>query len=134
VSTGNQLFERLQVIFLVRMHSAGWNVIARDTLHCLSSEGTGEFTLASLVSKQTLQCLYPDLPLEAALRYVNQVRLVPVVNRADRATLKAVISSEAVLRNVGDSCSEAGHLLPERNPPAPCGAGLVTACSSSGKL
>ena len=98
VSTGNQLFERLQDIFLVRMHSAGWNVIARDTLHCLSSEGAEEFTLVSVVSKQTLQCLYPDLPLEAALRYVNQVRLVPVVNRADSRNLEGVISSEAVLK------------------------------------
>jgi CBS domain-containing protein len=49
-------------------------------------------------SPQTLPCLYPDLPLEAALRYVNQVRLVPVVNRADSRNLEGVISSEAVLK------------------------------------
>jgi chloride channel protein, CIC family len=99
------------------MHSAGWNVIARDTLHCLASEGTGEFTPASVVSKQTLPCLYPDLPLEAAPRYVNQVPVVPVVNRADSRNLEGVISSEAVLRNIGDSCSEAGHLSSRKKKP-----------------
>jgi CBS domain-containing protein len=65
------------------LHPTGWNIIARDTLRLLSSEGKGEFTLASVISRQTLPCLYPDLPLEAALRYGNQARLVPVVNRAN---------------------------------------------------
>jgi hypothetical protein len=37
-------------------------------------------------------------PLEVALRYVNQLRLVPVVNRADSRNLEGVISSEAVLK------------------------------------
>jgi hypothetical protein len=48
---------------------------------------------------QTLPCLFPDLPLEAALRYVNQVLLVPVVNRADCRNLEGVIASEAILKN-----------------------------------
>ena len=87
-----------QDIFFIRMHPTGWNTIARDTLRVLASEGKQEFTLASVISRQTLPCLYPDLPLEAALRYVNQVRLVPVVNRADSRTLEGVISSEAVLK------------------------------------
>ena len=58
----------------------------------------GEFTLASVSSRQTLACLYPDFPLEAALGYVNQVRLVPVVNRADSRDLEGVVSIEAVLK------------------------------------
>jgi hypothetical protein len=40
-----------QNIFLIRMHPAGWNIIARDTLRLLSSEGKGEFTLASVISR-----------------------------------------------------------------------------------
>ena len=46
----------------------------------------------------TLPCLYPDLALEAALRYVNQARLVPVVNRANSRNLEGVICSEPVLK------------------------------------
>jgi hypothetical protein len=116
------------------MHPTGWNVIARDTLHRLSSEGKGEFSLASVISKQTLPCLYPDLPLEAALRYVNQVRLVPVVNRANSRNLEGVISNEAVLKKYRGSLQRSRPPSARIKKPAPCGAGLVTACCSSGKL
>jgi CIC family chloride channel protein len=85
-----------QVIFFVRMEPSGWSTISRDLLERLLNEGKGEHTIGSLISAQTLPCLYPDLPLEAALRYVNQVALVPVVNRADSRRLEGVISREAV--------------------------------------
>ena len=85
-----------QVIFFVRMEPSGWNTISRDLLERLVNEGKGGHTVGSLISAQTLPCLYPDLPLEAALRYVNQVPLVPVVNRADSRRLEGIISREAV--------------------------------------
>ena len=85
-----------QVIFFVRMQPSGWNTISRDLLERLVNEGKGGHTVGSLISAQTLPCLYPDLPLEAALRYVNQVPLVPVVNRADSRRLEGIISREAV--------------------------------------
>jgi CIC family chloride channel protein len=84
------------VIFFVRMEPSGWSTISRDLLERLLNEGKGEHTIGSLISAQTLPCLYPDLPLEAALRYVNRVALVPVVNRADSRRLEGVISREAV--------------------------------------
>jgi CIC family chloride channel protein len=85
-----------QVIFFVSMEPRGWSTISRDLLERLLNEGKGEHTIGSLISAQTLPCLYPDLPLEAALRYVNQVPLVPVVNRADSRRLEGIISREAV--------------------------------------
>jgi CIC family chloride channel protein len=85
-----------QTIFFVRMEPSGWSTISRDLLERLLNEGKGEHTIGSLSSAQTLPCLYPDLPLEAALRYVNQVPLMPVVNRADSRRLEGVISREAV--------------------------------------
>src|SRR5712671_351028 len=85
-----------EVIFLVRMEPSGWSTMSRDLLERLLNEGKGEDTVGSLISAQTLPCLYPDLPLEAALRSVNQVPLVPVVNRADSRRLEGVISREAV--------------------------------------
>jgi len=78
------------------MEPSGWSTISRDLLERLLNEGKGEQTIGSLISAQALPCLYPDLPLEAALRYVNQVPLVPVVNRADSRRLEGVISREAV--------------------------------------
>jgi CIC family chloride channel protein len=85
-----------QAIFPVRMQPSGWNTISRDLLERLLQEGKGEHTLASVLSAQTLPYLYPDLPLDAALRYVNQVPVVPVVNRADSRRLEGTISREGV--------------------------------------
>jgi CIC family chloride channel protein len=85
-----------QMIFPVRMQPSGWSTISRDLLERLFSEGKGEHTIGSLISTQTLPYLYPDLPLDAALRYVNQVPLVPVVNRANPQKLEGIISRDAV--------------------------------------
>jgi chloride channel protein, CIC family len=84
--------------FLVRMHPSGWNIISRDQLQRLFREGKGEHTLASVLPPQSLPSLYPDLPLDSALRYVNDYPLVPVVNRANSRQLEGVISSDSVFR------------------------------------
>lgn len=82
--------------FLVRMHPSGWNVISRDQLQRLFKEGKGELTLGLVLPKQFLPSLYPDLPLDSALRYVNNYALVPVVNRADSRRLEGVVSRDSV--------------------------------------
>jgi CIC family chloride channel protein len=84
--------------FLVRMRSSGWSTITREQLERLFQDGKGELTLASVLPSQTVPSLYPDLPLDAALRYVNNYPLVPVVNRANFLKLEGVISSESVLQ------------------------------------
>ena len=84
-------------LLLVRLSPTGWASVRRDALLQFESEGKGEMTLGSLLPPRPLPYLHPDYPLEMALRYVNQVPLVPVVSRADSRTLEGVISSEAVL-------------------------------------
>ncbi len=54
-------------------------------------------TLGSALPTAPLPYLHPDFPLESALRYMHQMPLVPVVNRADFRILEGVISSEDVL-------------------------------------
>jgi chloride channel protein, CIC family len=83
-------------VFLVRL-PAGWGSLTRDQLQHLVSEKKSEMTLASVVSAQRLPYLHPDYPLEMALRYVDQVPLVPVVSRADLGKLEGIITSEDVL-------------------------------------
>jgi chloride channel protein, CIC family len=87
--------------FLVRMRSSGWSTITREQLERLFQEGKGELALASVLPSQTVPSLYPDLPLDAALRYVNNYALIPVVNRADFSKLEGVISSESVFQEYG---------------------------------
>jgi CIC family chloride channel protein len=88
-------------IFLVRMHPSGWNLIDRDRLQRLFQEGKGELTLGSVLPAASLPSLYPDLPLDSALRYVNDYPLVPVVNRADSRRLEGVVSRTSVFEKYG---------------------------------
>jgi CIC family chloride channel protein len=85
-------------VFLVRLHPSGWNTISRDQLQRLFQEGKGELTLGSVLPPQSLPSLYPDLPLDSALRYVNDYPLVPVVNRANSRQLEGVISRDSVFK------------------------------------
>ncbi|HEY1658552.1 MAG TPA: chloride channel protein [Candidatus Sulfotelmatobacter sp.] len=89
--------------FLVRVHPSGWSVITREQLQRMDREGKGELTLASVLPKQALPSLYPDLTLDSALRYVNNYELIPVVNRADSRRLEGIISRESVFAKYGSS-------------------------------
>lgn len=84
-------------VFLVRLRPAGWKIITKELLQTSVNEGKSDFNLASILPAQPLPFLHPDLPLDAALRYINRSPLIPVVSRADLAKLEGVISSEAVL-------------------------------------
>ena len=92
--------------FLVRMHPRGWNVITREQLLRLFQEGKGELTLGSVLPAQSIPSLYPDLPLDSALRYVNDYPLVPVVNRANSLQLEGVISRDSVFQKYGSHSAE----------------------------
>src|SRR5271155_2398049 len=84
--------------FLVRMHPSGWNIVSRDLLQRLFREGKGEHTLGSVLPPQSLPTLYPDLPLDSALRYVNDYPLVPVVNRANFRKLEGIVTRDSVFK------------------------------------
>jgi len=88
-------------IFLVRMHPSGWSAVSRDHLQRFFREGKGELTLGSILPAQSLPSLYPDLPLDSALRYVNDYPIVPVVNRADLLRLEGIVSRESVFQKYG---------------------------------
>ncbi len=87
--------------FLVRRHPSGWSTVTREQLQRLFQEGKGEYVLGSVLPPQTVPSLYPDLPLDSALRYVNTYVLVPVVNRANYQKLEGVISRECVFQKYG---------------------------------
>jgi chloride channel protein, CIC family len=84
--------------FLVRMSPSGWNTVTQDVLKRLFGEGKGETSLGSNLPIKHLPYLYPDLPLDIALRYVQDFPVVPVVNRADSRKLEGVITREDVFR------------------------------------
>jgi len=71
--------------------------VSRDTLARFKGEGKAELSLGTALPSQLLPCLYPDQPLEAALRHVHEAPLLPVVHRADFSRLEGVISEQDVL-------------------------------------
>ncbi len=87
--------------FLVRMHPSGWTSITREQILRLFREGKGELTLGSVLPAQYLPSLFPDLPLDSALRYVNDYPIVPVVNRADSRHLEGIVSRDSVFQKYG---------------------------------
>ncbi len=87
--------------FLVRLHPSGWKTITREHLLRLFHEGKGESTLGSVLAQKSLPGLYPDLPLDSALRYVNDYPLIPVVNRANSTQLEGIISRDSVFQKYG---------------------------------
>jgi CIC family chloride channel protein len=84
-------------VFLVRIAPSGWTAITRDLLDRMMKEGKGALTLTSVLPAHRLPYLYPDLPLDSALRYVSQAELIPVVNRADLRELEGVVTRDDVL-------------------------------------
>jgi len=98
--------DSLDDVFLVRMSPSGWSAISREALKKLVGEGKGELTLGSTLPIRRLPHLHPDLPLEVALRYVNQSAVLPVVHRADSHNLVGVISRDNVLHKYQVAGSE----------------------------
>jgi chloride channel protein, CIC family len=92
-----RIAEHPEKIFLVRMDPSGWSTLPRDLLDRMIKEGKGSLTLASVLPTTRLAYLYPDLPLDAALRCVTQSELIPVVNRADLRELEGVVTRDDVL-------------------------------------
>jgi chloride channel protein, CIC family len=90
-----------QTVFPVRLQPSGWSAVTLDLVLRLYKEGKGEHTLGSLISPQPLPSLFPDLPLDSALRFVPANPIVLVVNRANPQKLEGIVSSQSVFAKYG---------------------------------
>ena len=95
-SAARRIEDSKETIFPVRLQPSGWSAVTRDLILRRLKEGKGEHTLGSLISPQPLPFLFPDLPLDSALRFVQTYPIVPVVNRANPQTLEGIISTQSV--------------------------------------
>jgi chloride channel protein, CIC family len=100
-SASRRVEDSKETIFPVRLRPSGWASVSRDQVLRLLLEGKGEHTLGPLISTQPLPSLYPDLPLDSALRFVQTYPLIPVVNRANPQKLEGIISSQSVFAKYG---------------------------------
>ncbi|MDT8068363.1 MAG: chloride channel protein [Terriglobia bacterium] len=98
-----------QKFFLVQMASGNWAGITKEAL--MDGNANDQAPLAT-VAGQMLPQLYPDHPLDYALRMIGELPMLPVVHRADHSKLLGVINLEDVIRAYRTSGGEA----PERAP------------------
>jgi chloride channel protein, CIC family len=99
--------ESREATFPLRLQPSGWGTVSRELILRRFKEGKGEHSLGSLISPQPLPSLFPDQPLDAALRFVQAYPMIPVVNRANPQKLEGIISSESVLAKYGAPPHEA---------------------------
>lgn len=100
-----------QTFFPVRLEPSGWGAITRDEIERRFHEGKKEHRLGSLISAQPLPSLYPDLPLDSALRFVQSYPFIPVVNRANPQKLEGIVSSQSVFAKYAKGADPGGRAI-----------------------
>jgi chloride channel protein, CIC family len=93
-----------QKFFLVRMASGNWAGITREAL--MDGNANDQVPLAT-VAGQMLPQLYPDQPLDYALRMIGEWPTLPVVHRADHSKLLGVLSLQDIIRTYRTTGAEA---------------------------
>lgn len=89
---------------LARSTSGYWYCLRRDQLRSASPS-----TTISEISQEPLPLLFPDTPLEAALRSLRGHDLLPVVHRADQKKIEGVLTLELILRAYRETSGHNSH-------------------------
>ncbi len=83
--------------FLVQLWDGSWYAMTQDELIAAAATMTGSTPIERALKPDRTPLLFPDLPLDTALRYFSRWQLLPVLNRANKNKLEGVITLEDVL-------------------------------------
>ena len=83
--------------FLVQLWDGSWYAMIQDELIAAAATMTGSTPIERALKPDRTPLLFPDLPLDTALRYFSRWQLLPVLNRANKNKLEGVITLEDVL-------------------------------------
>ncbi len=83
--------------FLVQLWDGSWYAMSKDELTAAAATMTGSTPIERALKPDRAPLLFPDLPLDTALRYFSRWPLLPVLNRANKNKLEGVITLEDVL-------------------------------------
>jgi CIC family chloride channel protein len=81
-------------VLLARRHPGYWYSFRREDLRAAGAT----ITVGDLASLPPLPILFPDTPLETALRILRGQSVLPVVHRADQGKIEGVLTLELILR------------------------------------
>ena len=91
-------------VLLARSSSGYWYGLRRDQLRSAVPTAT-----ISEMGIEPMPLLFPDTPLEAALRSLRGHELLPVVHRADQSKLEGVITLDLILRAYRQTSTNHSH-------------------------
>lgn len=83
---------------LVSLWDGSWYAMSMDELTAASASSTPETPIERILPAERSPVLFPDMPLENALRYFPRWPVLPVLNRASRGMLEGVMTQDDVLR------------------------------------
>jgi CIC family chloride channel protein len=104
-----EAFERMGATdspVLIRLFPAGWSTTSAAQLRRAKGEGKGEWSLREALAPKPIPYVFPDQPLEVALRQVQGWPLLPVVHRADFRLLLGVLTLDDVLHRYQTQLAE----------------------------
>ena len=89
--------------FLIQLWDGSWYAMTKDELTAAAATMTGSTPIERALKPDRTPLLFPDLPLDTALRYFSRWQLLPVLNRANKKKLEGVITLEDVLSRYQNS-------------------------------
>lgn len=101
-------------VLLVRFFPGEWGSVTPARLRIAEGEGKKQYTLREALRLTPVPHVYPDQPLETALRQMDQLPGLPVVHRANIRQLIGVITLDDVLRTYRQK-NPNGHFPMARN-------------------
>jgi CIC family chloride channel protein len=92
--------EKKDVPLLIRVRVGVWRLVDRDDLRSAAADASTSLLASQVASKGPLPMLFPDEPLEEALRWIGDWPVLPVVSRADLGRLEGILTLPDVLHAV----------------------------------
>jgi hypothetical protein len=89
-------------VLLARRFPGYWYGFHRDTLKSAGPNAT----IVDLSSQEPLPILFPDTPLELALRSLRGHEVLPVLHRADQTKIEGVVTLELILKVYRETTDE----------------------------
>ncbi len=83
---------------LVKFKDGSWYVLNIGELATLAMALPGETALEGALPRDRAPQLFPDMPLDSALKYFSRWPVLPISNRASKGTLEGMVTLEDVLR------------------------------------
>ena len=110
-----QALERLRAaegVAIAHPRHGVWMEIDRAVLESAVADGKADVPLGELLIGPPLATLFPDQPLDVALRRLGERAFLPVVHRADAATLVGIVGLQEILAVYRGKPNNPSSLIP----------------------